>query len=393
MYNINYEDICKDTKISISLTKNCNHEINIEPGQGSFTIGVKGIDKDDVDVWVDKDDKINWNAFYDCEKYFKGPMHDSTKWPRFFYYTGNDIGFIEWSNKRKIEIFKWKPQKNMNVDFTNANIYQLGIDSNYKLNLSFGKNINHLDLYGNPNNYIVDNCLKTPSLGFHFNKYIDNQYVLPKYDCFKDVENLLIESSPNGVAFDCNSLLQFPNLKLLHLVGNMTNLQALKKLKHLNNLGLWNIEDLSNFPSLDNWKELNNFVASNIDENVGKRLKEEAKILKKERKFEFISITKLRNKLWFENEFNLPFSNWDSKIEKKATSIYKKYLKEITTANTKNDIKNIVINYTNCFNKLNDIETIERDDIYKSLCMLMKNSSIFIEEDVWLKWFNEIRDF
>ena len=156
---------------------------------------------------------------------------------------------------------------------------------------------------------------------------------------------------------------------------------------------LWNIEDLSNFPSLDNWKELNNFVASNIDENVGKRLKEEAKILKKERKFEFISITKLRNKLWFENEFNLPFSNWDSKIEKKATSIYKKYLKEITTANTKNDIKNIVINYTNCFNKLNDIETIERDDIYKSLCMLMKNSSIFIEEDVWLKWFNEIRDF
>jgi len=396
MENFKYEDIKHGNyvvgkKLTISLTSGYSHEAKIECGQGSFNIGVQGIDENHIDAWVGKDDKINWNAFNRCETIFKPILDKSIKWPRFFSYTGNDIGFIEWSKKRKIEEFRWQPQKKMKVDFTDADIDNLHIKSDYELELSFGENVNYLDLYGNPNNYIIEKCAKVPSLGFYPKK--DNMiklYSLPKYECFHEAEELLVEVNPNGAPFDCNSLLQFPNLKLLHLIGNMTNLSSLKELKHLNKLGLWDIPELSELPNLNNWKELNKFVAMNIEENAGKRLKEEIKELKKQREFEFSSISKLKNKLWFETEYGLPFSSWDSKKEKKATSAYKNCLKQIKNATSKNDIKNAIINFTNEFNKTDDIE---KDDIYKALCILMKNSSIKIEHDTWLKWFDEIRNF
>ena len=398
MKNFKYENIkinnyVTNKKLSISLTGEYSHETIIEPGQGSFNIGVRGIDNDYIDAWVDKDDKINWEAFNDCEEIFDY-LSRSIKWPRFFNYTGNDIGFIEWSKKRNIEYFTWKPQKEMNVDFTNAKIHDLYIRSDYKIILSFGYNVDYLNLYGNPNNYIIEKCLKVPSLGFHLkkNNTIEN-FSLPEYKYFKDAEELLIEVDPNGPPFDCNSLLQFPNLKLLHLIGNFKNLSALKELKHLNKLGFWNVPDLSGLPDLNNWNELDKFVAINIDENIGKRLKSELKDLKKQRKFEHVFVSKLRNKLWFETEYSLPFSNWDSSKEKKATSIYKKCLKEIKSSTTENEIKSAIINFTNSFNKMNGIETIERDDIYIGLCTLMKNSPINIEHDTWQNWFDEVRKF
>lgn len=389
--DIKYDDYLVGKKLTISLTGEYSHEARIEPGQGYFNIGVKGIDEKYVDAWVDKDDKINWNAFTKCETIFE---NQSGKWPRFFSYTGNDIGFIEWSKTREIERFTWKPQKEMKVDFTDANIYNLHIESNYKLDLSFGENVDYLDLYGNPNNFIIEKCLKVPSLGFYPKKDLNSKnYLLPNYECFHDAEELLVKVDPNDAPFDCRSILKFPNLKLLHLIGNMTNLSVLKELKHLNKLGFWNVPDLSELPSLNTWKELNNFVAMNIDEDTGKRLKEEIKELKKKKEFEFVSISKLRNKLWFETEYGIPFSSWDSKKERKATAAYKKCLKEIKDSTSENDIKNAIINFTNKFNKMDDIETIERDDTYRALCILMKSSPIKIEHDTWLEWFDETRDF
>lgn len=218
-------------------------------------------------------------------------------------------------------------------------------------------------------------------------------YRLPKYECFRNVERILVEVNPNGAPFDCSSLLQFPNLKSLYLVGNMTNLSSLKELKYLKKLGLWDMPELSDLPNLVNWKMLDDFVAMNIDENKGKLLKEEIKELKKERKFEFASVCKLRNKLWFETEYWLPFSSWDSKKEKKATLVYKKCLKKIKTATSKSDIKDAIIEYTNKYNKMDDIETIEREDTYTALSILMKNSPIKIEHDTWQRWFDDTRDF
>lgn len=221
-------------KIVISLTEKDSHEVLIEPGQGSFSIGVKGISKDYVDAWVNKDDVINWGCF---NRFNNG--YGAYKWPRFFYYTGNDTRFIEWSKKREIESFTWYPQKDMDVNFKDSNIYNLCIhEGNHKVKLLLDDKIDCLDLYGNINNYIIKKCDKVPSLRF-YPKYEKNisSYQLPKFECFKVAKELLIEVGANVAPFDCSSLLRFPNLEQLYLIGNMTNLSALKELKHLKKLG------------------------------------------------------------------------------------------------------------------------------------------------------------
>ncbi len=146
--DIKHNDFVIGRKLTISLTDEYSHEAKIELGQGSFNIGLKEIDDNYIDARVDKDDKIHWESFNKCEIFNQEKLKENeySKWPRFFYYSGNDTGFVEWSQKREIENFTWKPQKEMKVDFTKLHIYQLYIHSDYKLNLSFGKDIKYLDL-------------------------------------------------------------------------------------------------------------------------------------------------------------------------------------------------------------------------------------------------------
>lgn len=375
----------KEMKIQISLTGENSHNFILYPGEGYFSVGSIGVDEENIQAWVNKDDIIHWNVLDEC---------NIAPWPRFLYYTGNDLSFVLWSQNRRIEEFTWKPLKKMKVDFSKSMIDQLYIHSNYELNLILGDKIRYLDLYGNPNNFIIDKCSTVPSLGFYPKKDKSlSMHVLPNYPCFKDATELLVKVDPNDAPFDCNSLLQFPKLELLHLIGNMTNLEVIKELKFLKKLGFWDVPNLSTLPSLDSWDSLDKFVAMNIDENSGKRLRKELSVLKKVRKFEYASISKLRNKLWFETEYGIPFSFWPYNNEKKATRAYKNCLKKVKMAVTEEDIKNAIIEFTNKINCLENIESVERDDTYKALCIIMKNSPIEIEHNKWYDWFDETRNF
>lgn len=90
MKNFKYEDIKNNNyniikKLTISLTEEYSHEVIIQTGQGSFSIGVKGIDNEcDVDAWVDKNSKINWNAFNNCEEIFKPLISPINKMAKIF---------------------------------------------------------------------------------------------------------------------------------------------------------------------------------------------------------------------------------------------------------------------------------------------------------------------
>lgn len=390
MVSCNVKEIKKngyviETRVQVPLTGKNIHEFTLYPGEGYFSIGVKGINKDHMKTWVNKDDVINWGALDDC---------NIRNWPRSLYYTGNDISFVTWSQKRRIEDFTWKPLKKMKIDFSKSMIDKLYIDSDYELKLIFGNKIGYLDLYGDPNKFLIEKCDVVPSLGFYPKKDSNLKiYQLPKYNCFKNAKELLIKVDSNGAPFDCSSILQFSELELLHLIGNMTNLYALKELKNLKKLGFWDAPNLSGIPPLDSWKNLNKFVAMNIDEKVGKKLKKELIELKKVRHIEFGSITKLRNKLWFETECGIPFSQWIEENEKKATSAYKKCLKSVKKAQSEDELKVAIIEFTNKMNTLEDIETMERDDIYTALCLIMKNSPVEIEHDKWFLWFDETRKF
>lgn len=388
-------NLTKEREVLISLTGTDSHKIILEPGVGSFSIGTKGLSNGTFDVWVEKNDLINWDAFNGL--YIPASMKEKDKkpygdWPRFFYYSGNDLGFIEWSVKREIEQFVWCPQKDIVVDLTKSNIHHLGIHAQNNIQIFLESNIYNLDLYGNLDKYTILKCGKTPFLSF-YPKYEKNTvpYKLPIFKCFMNATEVRVSVDPNNTAFDCESLLQFPNIEKLSLIGNMTNLNALKELKKIEKIGIWDMKNLSNFPRLDNWKNLNSFVAVNVEENNGKKLRKELKELIKEGRIkDYSTVSNLRSVGWFETNYGIPFSYWKGKNEKKAMAIYNTCLKKVNKSKTNTDIKNAVIEYTEEFNKLDDIETIESNDIYVSLCKIMRNSPFKVNFE---EWFNETREF
>ena len=119
-----------DRIIHISLIGEESHVVSIPVGQGSLSIGTKGISKGKHEVWVEKDQPINWDAFnelytpYGKQNMERYPYGDR---PRFFYYSGNDMGFVEWSLKRPIEDFSWAVYDDVFVDLSRANIGRMFI--------------------------------------------------------------------------------------------------------------------------------------------------------------------------------------------------------------------------------------------------------------------------
>ncbi len=388
---INIRDINKILFISLTGKEEDKQKVIIELGQGSFSIGIKGIDDGRVDALANADDVIDWKCFDNLNIKCYCP------WPRFFSYIGNDLGFIEWSKKRKIEEFEWYPQKDMKADFSEANIYKLSLhDCNHKVKVILGENISTLQLHGNINNFDIENCKNDPILWvFPIYEKKEMLYRLPTFKSLKNIKEIHIHVSALDDPFDCSSLLQFPNLESLYLSGNVININSIKKFKKLEELGIWDAPNLSGFPSLDNWN-LKYFVAMNIDEKVGNNLKAEVRKLKKEKRFApdaYTYVGKLRNELWFLTEYGLPFSSWPITKEKKATSAYKICLKNVKSAKSEDEVKNAIVEFTNKINKLEDIDTIERDDTYIALSLIMKNSKIYITEEKWRLWFDETRDF
>lgn len=394
----NEKILCFDKEIVLSLTGKDSHKVLIPAGQGSLSIGTIGNVKEQYDLLVNEDDVIHWdtfNGYYSVAGWEEKQEYPYGNWPRFFYYSGNDLGFIDWSCEREIEEFRWLPQKDMNVDFTHSMIYLLYIETGkYNIAFSLGERVSELHLCGNLENYSIRKCSKVPRLHFkpEYNEKLD-AYQLPVFPALKDAEEVKVEVSALSAPFDCSSLLQFPHLKKLYLVGNVTNLEALKELENLEKLGIWDAPNLSGMPELSHWNHLKWIVGVNIDESVGKLLRKELSNLKKIRQFEYSCISQLRNPLWFETNYGIPFSYWGGVNEKKATSAYKKCLKEVKGANTEGEIKEAIINFVEKINRLENIESTERDDVYISLCTIMKNAPIEIDNQKWETWFEQVREF
>lgn len=387
-----------DRKYVTSLTGKDSHTIVIPAGQGSLSIGTKGISEGEYDVWVEQDSVINWDAFNDFytgygqehkEQYPYGDL------PRWFYYSGNDTGFIKWSAKRKIEQFSWEVHADMAADFTDANITRLAVRTREnKIRISTGEKIRDLTLAGTLENFDYQKCDKFPFLEFAPDdpeEKISSR--LPVFPVLADAVDVSIYNSPAKVAFDCESLLQFKQLSRISLHGNMTNLNALAKLEQLEGIELRYVPDLQGMPKLENWKRLEKLIGYNIEETAGKALRTELRQLKKERQMSYSSVTKLRRQVWFVTEYGIPFSEWEDKTAKKATRAYKACYNKIKKAETEKELHEAVKEFIEKINRLDGIETTEREDVYTAITQLKEGTVIDIAPEKWEQWFDEVREF
>ena len=389
----------KDKPKYFSLTGEDSHKVTIPLGQGSFSIGTKGRSEGKYDAWVEKDTVINWNVFNDC---FTGYGEQNKQhypcgnWPRFFYYSGNDIGFAYWSKNRKIEDFHWFPQGDISVDFTDANINRFMIHSvQHQVEISIGDKQTFLSLSGNLENIKVKKCTTIPSLHFSPKYTHDNDRILklPLFNELEKAKSIDIDVSPMGKAFNCRSLLQFTDLVSLNLKGNMTNLEALVELPNLERIGLRFVPNLIGMPDLKSFKNLSSFIGYNIEEKVGKDLRTQLKKLSNEKELNYSSITQLRKTIWFTTEYGIPFAEWESKIQKVANKAYKTCLKQMNKAKTMEEAHDLIVVFIKVFNQLENIETTEREDVGRAVYQLTESSNLGIKLEMIDKWFDDTRYF
>ncbi|MGJ1391001.1 hypothetical protein ACR78F_11525 [Sphingobacterium spiritivorum] len=386
----NLSPMQKDQPVCISLTAAQSHKITIPAGQGSFSIGTKGISKGKYDTWVEKGEVIQWNCFDE----FSTPA--GSRWPRFLYYAGNDNGFVEWSDQRPVEDFHWFPYESVSADLTKADIGNFHVHSaGEQVELTLGSKIRRLYLSGNLAQFQIKQSAQIPYL--HFSPDTAKKeivsYKLPVFRNFEQVPHIDVNVPPVGQAFDCKSLLQFTNLKSLSLSGNLTNLHELKELKHLESIELRYVPDLAAMPALTTWPQLTYFIGWNIEEEAGKVLKKELQQLSKESVFTYASVSKLKKKIWFTTEYGILFAGWADKNAKLATKAYKTALKEISKAKTEDEVKASIGKVIRVINTLPDIETTEREDAGLAVDQLIQSSSLSISSEKANQWFNEYRDF
>lgn len=388
-----------DTIVHIPLTGEESHVVSIPAGQGSLSIGTKGISKGKHEIWVEKDQPINWDAFnelytpYGKQNMERYPYGD---WPRFFYYSGNDMGFVEWSLKRPIEDFSWAVYDDVFVDLSRANIGRMFIHTEKnKIAILIGNKIRSLTLSGQLDAIEIREGSTIPGLFFNplCSKEETVPYKLPVFEAFKDTKFIEVNCHPIGQALDCRSLLQFPDLTCLRLSGNLVHLEALAELKKLQSFQLRYVPDLTNLPELTCWKNLKEFIGWNIEETAGKVLRTEGRKLLKEEKLEFLSVTKLRKSIWFATEYGIPFAGWEDKKAKIATKAYKACLSQVKKAKTEGEVHDAIVNFVDAINKLSDIETSEREDTGTAVSQLIEASGLDIPQETGQKWFDEIRDF
>jgi len=376
--------------IKINLTGNKSQNIKVSPGQGSFSIGPADKNGKKFDAFADINDVIDWHVF---DTYYTPA---GSHWPRFFYYAGNDSGFIKWSVERPIDDFHWFPTQPMEIDFTNADIRRLFIDiGTGGMKINTGAKTRLLGISGHLSNLVFGKSDNIPALSFspEMGKITERPYNLPAFPTLSATTALTISCNPLGQAFDCNCLLQFPHLEQLSLHGNFYNFQILEKLKKLRYIALRYVPDLSKFPALSVWENLQSFIGWNIEEQNGKLLKAALKALSKEKKLEYSSVSKLRKVVWFTSEYGLPFSGWEEKNAKKAIRVYRLVQKEITKAKTTDDVKIAIEQFIAGINNLPGMETTEREDAATAALQLAAYSSLQIPDETTLQWFNQYSDF
>lgn len=388
----------RNKPIDLSLTSTNSHSIKVAAGQGSFSIGEIGMDKKKFDVLVEKDVPIYWNTFDP----FTTPA--GSHWPRFFYYYGNDIGFLEWSKNRAIEEFFWQPSKPVNIDLNTTQIGNFSVRSNknpIKITLpeedEYHYGLRSLSLLGDIEEIEIVSKNVKPHIRLYPNVKSNKSlspYQLPVFNDLAEITLLDVAVDPLGQVLDCASLLQFPNLKSLNLTGNISNVNRLAELKKLESLAVRYTPNLENFPPLTTWGGLRSFIGWNIDATAGKKLKAELKLLMKSgRELEYSSVSKLRSMVWFMTEYGIPFANWESKNAKIATKAYKAAVQEIAQAKTVVEVERSIATLITIINQLPNIETVEREDTAVAIQQLIGASSVKIPMETADNWFDEMRDF
>jgi len=193
-------------------------------------------------------------------------------------------------------------------------------------------------------------------------------------------------------------------LRLWGAPGKLRNFSAVTEFKELTNLSTFDLFGFNavDIPTQEQMPALEWFWMTSLSEDAARA----AKRLWKGKLGMDLRITKPRKPEWLAQNLDNPFRNWDGAehippaFAKKAANQYRKTRSELLKIvenpdeNTLSKAIEAIVSYTQTFNKMNFIETVERDEIYMALCEILDAIvDNVIDKQTLLNIFDEIRDF
>ncbi|WP_262679811.1 hypothetical protein [Paenibacillus sp. J5C2022] len=389
--------ISEDGRYPIDLTGPRSHTLVIRPGVGSLSIGPSQLGKK-ADLHVAPDAPIDWNVF----DAFATPA--GSPWPRFLYYTGSDASFFDWAQKRPIEEMTWAPilVADTLVNASQSNLHGLHIEldpSGGHLNLKLPKRNFRLSVSGALSRFSATGGMPSSlTLAPHAGRRkSDAPLLLPDLGELHQVTCLTLKNAPLGQPISLECLHRFPNLNSLSLWGNFCDVDSLACHTGLKSLELRFMPDLGELPPLNVWPLLDRFIAFNVEETAGKRLKQQMKTRAKNRPWTgYASVSQLRKSEWWTTEFGRPFSSWPKRLAKQANEAYDDAQASLAQARSFADAEAAITAFTVRFNTLKGIETVEREDLGEAVWQLRQSDHLIgqpITEEMAQRWFDEARDY
>ncbi|WP_334077855.1 hypothetical protein [Paenibacillus sanfengchensis] len=376
-----------------------SHTLIIEPGVGSLSIGPSRLGRK-ADLHVEPDAHIDWTVF----DAFATPA--GSPWPRFLYYTGSDAGFFDWARERPIEEMTWVPILSADTvaDASRSNLHALhiGLDpSGSRLHLKLPNRLDYfrLSVSGDLSRFSADGDMPysltlAPRTSRRNNGV---PFLLPGLGELHQVTNLTLRNEPLAQPISLECLSRFPNLTSLSLWGNFCDLGQLACQAQLTNLELRFMPDLGDLPPLDTLPLLDSFIAFNVEEITGKRLRQQMKTRANTRPWNgYTSVSKLRNPEWWTTEFGRPFSSWPKRLAKLANEAYDVAQAALAQACSLADAEAAITAFTVRFNTLKGIETVEREDLGEAVWQLSQSDHLIgqpIPEEMAQRWFDAARDY
>lgn len=208
--------------------------------------------------------------------------------------------------------------------------------------------------------------------------------------------------------FDLTALVDaHPHLKELRLwgaPGNLGNFSAVQEFRELTNLSTFDLfgYGADDIPTPEQMPELRWFWMTSLSEDTAKATKQ----LWKGKPGMDLRITKPRKPEWLAQNLDNPFRGWDgaehipAAAAKKAASQYRKTRSQLVKLAAQSDedaqaqALDAVAAYTQTFNKMGFIETVERDEIYMALRDILDAlPDSTLQKEALIEKFEELRDF